>query len=163
SFGALVASWVARSLDEWSGRTGQTIGADGVEAGAWGLAELGRTISAPGYLEAAQWVHGDTRRPATLWHSGVGVVGTPTIRGAPPPRLGELLPTPDNPMAGTDKALALIPFTVPFNISGQPGMSLPLHWNAAGLPIGVQLVAAYGREDLLIRVAAQLEQAQPWA
>jgi amidase len=42
-------------------------------------------------------------------------------------------------------------------------VSLPLHWNSEGLPVGVQLVAAYGREDLLIRIAAQLEQAQPWS
>ena len=52
-------------------------------------------------------------------------------------------------------------FTAGFNTSGQPAISLPLSWNAEGLPIGVQLVADYGREDLLIRVASQLEQAQP--
>ena len=51
---------------------------------------------------------------------------------------------------------------MPFNFTGQPAISLPLHWNDAGLPIGVQLVAAYGREDLLIRVASKLEQAQQW-
>ena len=55
------------------------------------------------------------------------------------------------------------PFTPAFNMSGQPAISLPLHWNADGLPIGVQLVAAYGREDVLIRVAVQLEAAHPWA
>ena len=53
------------------------------------------------------------------------------------------------------------PFTPPFNMSGQPAISLPLHWNDDGLPIGVQLVAAYGREDVLIRVAAQLEVGPP--
>jgi amidase len=52
-------------------------------------------------------------------------------------------------------------FTSPFNITGQPAISLPLHWTPEGLPVGVQLVAAMGREDLLIRVASQLEQAQP--
>ena len=50
-----------------------------------------------------------------------------------------------------------------FNTTGQPAISLPLHWNGDGLPIGIQLVAAYGREDLLIRVAAQLEEAAPWS
>jgi amidase len=54
-------------------------------------------------------------------------------------------------------------FTPPFNMSGQPAISLPLCRNVEGLPIGIQLVAAYGREDVLIRVAAQLESAQPWS
>lgn len=61
------------------------------------------------------------------------------------------------------RAGRFVPFTPSFNMSGQPAISLPLHWNDDGLPIGVQLVAAYGREDVLIRVAAQLEQASPWA
>jgi amidase len=56
-----------------------------------------------------------------------------------------------------------VSFTAQFNISGQPAISLPLHRNADGLPIGMQLVAAYGCEDVLIRVASQLEQATPWA
>jgi amidase len=54
-------------------------------------------------------------------------------------------------------------FTSLFNITGQPAISLPLHWTADGLPIGVQLVTAYGHEDVLIRIASQLEQARQWA
>ena len=54
-------------------------------------------------------------------------------------------------------------FTPPFDMSGQPAISLPLHRNAEGLPIGIQLAAAYGREDVLIRVASQLESAHLWA
>jgi amidase len=56
-----------------------------------------------------------------------------------------------------------IAFTSPFNASGQPAMSMPLHWNGAGMPIGVQLVAGQWREDVLFRVAGQLEAARPWA
>ncbi|KPM53567.1 amidase [Frankia sp. R43] len=55
------------------------------------------------------------------------------------------------------------PFTAVFNITGQPAISLPLGESAGGLPIGVQVVAAHGREDLLLQVAAQLERALPWA
>ena len=62
---------------------------------------------------------------------------------------------PDGPFRG-------VPF-LPFNVTGQPAISLPLYWSTDGLPIGVQLGAAYGREDLLIRIAAQLEGARPWS
>ena len=81
----------------------------------------------------------------------------------PPPLLTEFEPVPGDPSAQMRRAGQWVPFTPPFNMSGQPAISLPLHWNGAGLPIGVQLVAAYGREDVLVRVAAQLEAAHPWA
>jgi amidase len=54
------------------------------------------------------------------------------------------------------------PYTVQSNMTGQPAISLTLHWTPSGLPVGVQLVAPYGREDMLIQVASQLEQAAPW-
>ena len=81
----------------------------------------------------------------------------------PPVRIGEHDPRPDDPMAGMKRAAEFVAFTPPFNTSGQPAISLPLHWSADGVPIGVQLAAGYGREDLLFRVASQLETARPWA
>ena len=80
-----------------------------------------------------------------------------------PTPLGAFAGTPDNPLEGLALSTTVVLFTAPFNISGQPAISLPLHWTEDGLPVGVQLVAAYGREDLLLRVAAQLEAAAPWA
>ena len=56
----------------------------------------------------------------------------------------------------------MIPYTPAYNLTGQPAISLPLHWTSDGLPVGVQFVAPLGREDLLIRLASQLEEAQPW-
>ena len=101
---------------------------------------------------------------ARWWHPTDGsprfdLLLTPTM-ARPPAPLGEI--------RGHDAEGALIAatpyaaFTVPFNVTGQPAMSVPLVW-ADGLPIGVQLVAPPWREDLLFRVAAQLEAAQPWA
>ncbi|MFO7165604.1 MAG: amidase family protein, partial [Mycolicibacterium hassiacum] len=62
-----------------------------------------------------------------------------------------------------DKNLAWVPYTQLANITGRPAISLPLHWTDDGLPLGVQFVAPLGGESLLIRLAAQLEQAMPWA
>jgi amidase len=77
--------------------------------------------------------------------------------------LGHLVPSADNPLEGALRATPFAAYTAPFNVTGQPAISLPLYWSSDGLPIGVQLIAASGREDLLIRVAAQLEEARPWA
>ncbi|MEO5899307.1 MAG: amidase [Ilumatobacteraceae bacterium] len=100
------------------------------------------------------------------WADGWDLLLTPTL-GEPPPPLGEFANDPANPMAPMHRSASFVPYTPAFNASGQPAISLPMHWitTAEGttLPIGIQLVAAYGREDVLIRVASQLEAAQPWA
>jgi Asp-tRNA(Asn)/Glu-tRNA(Gln) amidotransferase A subunit family amidase len=59
--------------------------------------------------------------------------------------------------------LGWVPYTQLANITGRPAMSVPLHWTPDGLPIGSQFVGRLGSEGLLLRLAAQLEQAQPWA
>jgi amidase len=95
------------------------------------------------------------------WHDGWDLLLTPTMAD-PPTRIGEFANNAEQPITPIVRAGALVPFTPAFNASGQPAISLPLHWTPDGLPVGVQLVAEYGREDVLLRVAAQLQTAQPW-
>ena len=102
------------------------------------------------------------RSMATWWdEAGVDVLVTPTSPELPWELGG--FHEPANPLQGLMRSAAVVPFMAPFNVSGQPAMSLPLGWSASGLPIGVQVVARRGREDVLIRLAAQLEAAMPWA
>ena len=61
------------------------------------------------------------------------------------------------------KTFSYVRYLTPFNITGQPAMSVPLHWTDAGLPVGMHVVGRFGDEATLFRLAAQLDQAQPWA
>lgn len=100
-------------------------------------------------------------RGAAVVGRRVRPAGDPDHRAAS--RAGGLLhPDPADPLATRRQQGAYTAFTRFANLVGQPAISLPLYWTDAGLPIGVHLVAAYGREDLLINVAAQLERAKPW-
>jgi len=119
----------------------------------------GNAIDAPTYLAARAGIGVWARKMAAWWESH-DVLVTPTL-GAPPPRLGWF--TEDGPDREGPRIGSFSPYTAPFNMTGQPAISLPLHWSVDGLPVGVQLVAAYGREDVLVRLAAQLETAAPWA
>jgi amidase len=161
-FITVIASSVAHVLDVWSERIGQPIGESDVEPLTWAVAEMGRGFSAQQFVAAVERNHAQSRRLADWWQSGFDLLLTPTC-AAPPSALGHFDPTPDNPLEGFRRAVPYSIFTSPFNVSGQPGISLPLHWSDDGLPIGVQLVAPTGREDVLLRVAAQLEIAAPWA
>jgi amidase len=161
-FSTMYATNTAWMLDQLAAVAGRPLTADDVDPLNWALAELGRLCPAPQLLDTFNWIHGYTRRVASWWESGFDLLLTPTLP-APPPPLGHFRPDPTNPTDAGFRATAFAAFTLPFNATGQPAISLPLHWTADGLPVGVQLVAAYCGEDLLIRVAAQLEEAVPWA
>lgn len=120
---------------------------------------VGRDAKVVDYLQSRQWLGVWARRMADWW-TEFDLLVTPTV-GAPPPELGWF--TADGSQGEGRRVVSFIPYTAQFNMTGQPAVSLPLHWTPAGLPVGVQLVAPFGREDLLIRVASQLEQAAPWA
>ena len=159
-FTTLWASTLVYNLRYWERKTGRAITADDVEPLTWTLAEMGRTITAPDYIDA-QHAALDLGCRVDEWHeSGYDLLLTPTL-GEPPVELGTFS-TPEEPILGFLRAATFVPYTPLANITGAPAISLPMSWNADNLPIGVQLMAAYGREDVLLRVAAQLEQAQPW-
>jgi amidase len=161
-FSAILACWTAKSLAQWGRVIGRPVGESDVEAGTWEFARQGGSVPAAHYLAAVEDLHAWSRRVAAWWADGFDLLVTPTI-AAPPPLIGELTAAPGDDGAATEKIFALMPFTAQFNVTGQPAASLPLVWSANGLPIGVQFVAASNREDILIRVASQLEQAQPWS
>ena len=162
AMGTITFATVARGLEYWSQEMGRAIGQDEVNADNWAMAEAGRATSVTAYLAALDRIHSFRVDMAQWWQSGFDLLVSPTL-AEPPPRLGELATDPAAPLAASIRAIPFATFTTAFNLTGQPAISLPLHWTADGLPIGVQLAAAYGREDLLLAVARQLEEALPWS
>jgi len=161
-FGAIVCAAIARDLDRWGERIGRTLTMDDVEPATWMMATLGHSTTATNYISAYEALQCSARRIAGAWHGddAIDVLMTATVP-EPPIALGQVGPAAD-PMQAMAKVGQLVRFTMPFNATGQPAISLPLHWTESGLPVGVQFVAASGREDVLIRLASQLEAARPW-
>jgi amidase len=159
-FGIVMCVAIARELERWSTKTGATITADDVEPGNLFLAQMGADVTAVAYAGAIDAMQTWSRKVAAWWND-YDLLVTPTSPELPVP-LGELAPTNPDPGVMTRMGV-LTSFMIPFDVTGQPAISLPLHWSNDGLPVGVQLVAAYAREDVLLRVSAQLEQAAPWA
>ena len=161
---------VASELQRIGALLGRELGAGDVEPNTWSAADAARQVSGVQLMQAMAAQHHYARRLAQWWANGFDILVTPTLAtlpfrfkedGVEPGRLRALdLPGKDG--VG-EKPLGLATFTGQYNLSGQPAISLPLHWSEEGLPVGVQLIAAYGREDLLFRLAAQLEAARPWA
>ena len=134
-----------------------------VEPGTWIMASAGRDITALEYVDALNAMQRWAREMAEWWAAdGFDLLLTPTL-AEPPVPLGTFAPTADDPFAGLRRAGTFTPYTPTFNLTGQPAISLPLHETPEGLPVGVHLVATYGREDLLLAVATALEVAMPWS
>ena len=174
-----IAIGVAFELDQFALLTGRKPRAELFEPVTWFLNQLGRTLSGVELMasrEAAQ----AAGRATAAFHERYDLFLCPTVT-YPPVRIGEL-DLSKAELAGlaalrrlpleaalralmnqiAPELLELTPNTQLFNQTGQPAISLPLEVSAQGLPVGMQLAAAMGREDLLIRVAAQLEAAYPW-
>jgi amidase len=161
-FMTLVDAHSAQAIDTMGDLVNREVRPEDVEPYTWRFVEDGRKVTARQYITAAEWLQSWSRRMASWWAGGHDLLLTPTI-SEPPPLLGDLGGPGGDPKKRWLRNLEVIPFTPAFNVTGQPAISLPLHWTREGLPVGVHLIAAYAREDLLIRVAAQLESAAPWA
>jgi amidase len=163
AFGKIVAGGTARQAATVEPMLGRSVEAGDFDEWTWFLVERGRRLKLVDYLGACEWFNEFSRAAAGWWASGFDVLVTSTMT-APAPALGVFRVRPgEAPREAGVRLNEASPFTVPWNIAGQPAISLPLHITPEGLPVGVQLVAAYGREDLLLRLAAQIEQAAPWS
>lgn len=172
--------YVAWEVDEAKRLSGA--GDDAFERDTLIMAALGRATSSVAYVDAVQRRHEHTRR-LSAYFENYDLLLTPTL-ATPPPRIGEfelpaalargadlLLRTRTAKLLRhttivddmVDKNLGWVPYTQLANLTGRPAISLPLHWTTDGLPLGVQFVAPLAGEALLIRLAAQLEEALPWA
>ncbi len=124
------------------------------------LAENNAGTSATEYVNAVVALHALSRKVVAFWDD-YDLLLTPTL-AMPPVPVGWIFEEED-PWAQLIRCGMFVPFTPPFNITGQPAVSVPLFWSGEGLPIGVQLAGRPADEATLIRVSAQLEEARPWA
>ncbi|MDE3116720.1 MAG: amidase [Pseudomonadota bacterium] len=161
--GAFMTYWcttLAMGIDFIATMTGQTPARDRFEGLTWGLYESGKRVAATDYLRAKMAVQ-QAGRIAAKFHETYDVWLSATL-GRPPEKLGFF------DMENSDFSVSFLPqidyapYTALQNATGQPAINLPLTWNKAGLPIGVQFVGRFGDELTLLKLAAELEKAQPW-
>jgi amidase len=161
-FSTVMMSCLRADLAEFAELAGRPLTADDMEPMTWLYYEMSSAYTGGDYVHAVNEMHRWTRRVTSWWDLGFDLLLTPTL-AEPPPVLGDMGGQADGGIKAAGRSVPFAAYAAPFNVTGQPAMSVPLYWPASGLPIGVQLVAAPFREDVLIRVAAQLEQAAPWA
>jgi amidase len=157
------AAFGVASIDFVAAALNRKPGPDNLEAVTLACYEDGKRYSAAQLINAMG--HGNlVSRQVGAFFENVDLLVTPTIAQIPAP-LGQL----DQDRKGmtamewTRQVFSYVPFTPLFNVTGQPAISLPLHWSAGGVPVGVQIAGRFGDEATLLRLAAQLEQARPWA
>jgi len=181
AFLTMVAAELAADLEYVTALIGRRPGRRDLEMTTWALALLGSALPASEYATALRVLEG-TGRTLGAFFEDVDLHLTPTL-ATPPPRIGELQPSGVEAtllrllglfgsgrllrvaglleQAAAD-AFGFTPWTPLYNATGQPAMSVPLHWSADGLPIGVHFVGHFGDEATLLRVAGQVERASPW-
>ncbi len=157
----IVACGTALSVRTFlDGRSLDTALIEGVTRGAIAYAE---DISGADYLQSVNAIHAFGRRMAHFLND-CDVLVTPTL-ASPPARVGQLKPDNEDFLdyrTGPGGVFDYSPFTAAFNASGQPAVSLPLHWSSDNLPVGVHLAMPFGADEALMSLAAQMEDAVPW-
>jgi len=162
-FMVIFASFVGHVVAYWERTLGKTVVQEQLEPVTWDLYEASRKITAPAYLVAKEELQRFARKVAGWYDEGsFDVLLSPTMQ-VPPTRLGAFDPSPEDPGKSIRIALSFVAFTRTQNITGEPAMSVPLLWNRDRVPIGVQFAGRFGDEATLFRLAAQLEEARPWA
>jgi len=162
---AMTTVWAA-AMSSWADALapalGRQPGPDTLEATTWAVVQHGRALMVAD-LQRALGVFNHVSRAVGAFFVEHDVLLTPTA-AVPPYKLGLLdANVPRSAEEWYSYIFGFIPFTAVFNVTGQPAMSVPLHWSAEGLPIGVQFVGRFADEATLFRLAGQLEEARPWA
>jgi len=144
-------------------QTGRRASRDNLEAVTYACYQTGKRASAVDVLKALAYFNGLSRKVGAYFET-IDVLVTPTA-GTPPPRHGTIAQNAEgvDSLTWTQLTFERFPFTPLFNATGQPAISLPLHWTAEGLPMGVQFVGRFGAEATLLSLASQIEAARPWA
>ena len=160
-FSVLWSTMIATSVLHAESVTGREVTEADVEPLTWWLYQEGMGYPAPHFVAATAGLQTFARSIVQFW-DGYDVVLTPALAKRPV-RHGEIDPCGDKPSYEFKKSGEFTPYTAPFNVTGQPAISVPLYQGDDGLPLAVQLVGAPLGEGTLLQVCRQLEEALPWA
>ncbi|MDE0654195.1 MAG: amidase [bacterium] len=160
AFTLLIAANVQAGIDRYADETGRSPGPGDLEHVVGVLRNIGHDRTAADLVRAIWAMHGAGRDIAPFFET-YDVLLSPVV-ATPPPPLGVLDPTTEDLNGYLTAVFDFIPFTSLANIAGVPAMSVPWDRNADNLPVGIHFTAGYGREDVLLRLAGQLEQVHPW-
>jgi len=160
AFIAIINVNTRATLEARAREIGRDVTQDDVEHITWLTAEAGKTLTAPEYVQSVQTIHRIGRQVADFFED-YDILLSPTLLKPPVP-LGYLDMMSTDTNRYIDNINSFFGFTNLFNATGQPSMSVPLYWTNDDLPVGLLFSARFGDEALLFRLAAQLEEAQPW-
>jgi amidase len=161
AIGTVFNSATAWIIDYWVRRLGRDPGDGELEPLNRAFWEAGKLVPVATYLHSIEVLQRYARRVADFF-AGYDLFLTPTV-SAPPLPLGQMVSTEDDPFRALEMSAPTIAYSgVIANLTGHPAMSVPLHWNDDGLPIGMHFLGHFGDEGTLFRLAAQLEEARPW-